>query len=613
MTKTNFVDGSEDFGRRCHAQDDPGRNLVTVFGPSVVTLCSWWSESGKVYFAPSWVTTYGRGDADEVKLELLRELNMLFLNHDVSAVRYLIMSVYVAPLLDHPLLYRPRITGQREDHERLNLREAMRVVEHRRWPLFIELERECPFWPLGQAHGHFVICDLAPELAMSRTGELFRTLHAQQFNMSGHIYSEASAADPLGIIATGHLGLICEHFEDQELRTVTRSHLTRFLKEGVKFAADELLEKEADPTGAAALRTLAVAQGVDVKGFQQLLTVEQLILLVGTLQRCANSDTDIGRRLLARTFTAVVRFDTLPVDSDGVAAERAASVGVSGAREEPFLAHTHARLSELHNMLIGTDLQVTIAGEGSVCHLGSGTFDEHWQNVFGAQGVQLGHLVMEDLWGHCDALIANFPGRVRYGLVLQSMASADHILVWGANASNWQGYSGELIEVDEQASSGIMQHGPGIFGIITSPSCGPPPFTVPMPDAGADAWRGLNTEWMDGVPARPPPPPPVAPPVAETPTEHRIAVAWRFGPHPIVSRLVRRENLTPFAQARRPAPELSIPAGFVHADQPRMPDQFTTTPNWGRARAATPQRLWTSESARSAHDDDDEELGRGEA
>ena len=82
-----------------------------------------------------------------------------------------------------------------------------------------------------------------------------------------------------------------------------------------------------------------------------------------------------------------------------------------------------------------------------------------------------------------EALTAKFPRQVRFGHLEREAASYDNILVWAANADNWEGKAGESIDGGGQAAA-MRMHGPGVFGIITTPTAGMPP--VVAPGSGAD-------------------------------------------------------------------------------------------------------------------------------
>jgi hypothetical protein len=52
---------------------------------------------------------------------------------------------------------------------------------------------------------------------------------------------------------------------------------------------------------------------------------------------------------------------------------------------------------------------------------------------------------------------------------------------------------------------------------------------------------------------------------------HHFVVVARFGPHRITSKVLRRENLTPFGQGCGPRPERSIPSGWHANAATRVP------------------------------------------
>ena len=43
---------------------------------------------------------------------------------------------------------------------------------------------------------------------------------------------------------------------------------------------------------------------------------------------------------------------------------------------------------------------------------------------------------------------------------------------------------------------------------------------------------------------------------------HHVVLSIRYGPHPIVSQVLKRDNLTPFAEGRIDRPEMDLPSGW---------------------------------------------------
>ena len=101
-----------------------------------------------------------------------------------------------------------------------------------------------------------------------------------------------------------------------------------------------------------------------------------------------------------------------------------------------------------------------------------------WQAKWGAVA---GHAArvrfVTQLQSELDALVSDFPGRVVFGWLHREQASAQHVLVWAANASNFEGSPGSVIHGGGQASH-MGTHGPGVFGIITTPCTGLPPIAA---------------------------------------------------------------------------------------------------------------------------------------
>jgi len=312
ITKTNFVDGAEHFGLRSHKKGEPNRNLITIFAPSTMCLVAWWLQTGRAILAPSWVTTYGRGDADEDKLELLREITWNPATaRDIGNVRYLLMNQEQPPSLSKRfgLLYRPRIMGNASEHERLSFQEAMEVIENNIYPLFITLSRELSF--IIRPKGHIFVCDLACELHRPALETLCRELCAHSYNVTPATYNLGHSPDCLGHVATGIGGLIQQDCSTIALRDVTISMLTRFLTEGPRFAALEELKihgiaKEDD--GTLSLPLLAVANQIDMPTFLGVLCPSGIALAIASQERKTQSHEQSSVALLRKTYVVVVKF-----------------------------------------------------------------------------------------------------------------------------------------------------------------------------------------------------------------------------------------------------------------------------------------------------------------
>jgi hypothetical protein len=370
------------------------------------------------------VTTYGRGDADEDKLELLREISVHNASaRDINPVRYLMMNSAVAPYLGgHGLLYRPRIAGLRDEHERLSFNEAMLVVNSGEWPLFITLARECPFH--ARPRGHAAVLDLSCALGGSPVAGVVRRLHAAMFNTTPHTYNLVNTPDTLGIVSCGHAGMVLSDCAGIELRDISVSMMSRFLKEHIRFSSLDLLDRRDVPhedDGQHSIPVLAPASGCDdAAAFVGVLSANELLTKVSEIERITQVADEEGYAALRKTYAAIICCRRSETETD-----------------EP----------------------------------------ENWRTQFAP--------LDEDDEGH------------------------------------------------------------------------------PMPEGAAGTATATD-------PAKP----------------HHFVVVWRYGPTPVVAKVLRRENLTPFAQGRAPMPERSIPRGFPSA---------RGAPRW-RAPASSPDRTSDAEA-----------------
>ena len=145
------------------------------------------------------------------------------------------------------------------------------------------------------------------------------------------------------------------------------------------------------------------------------------------------------------------------------------------AEAQPFIDAARCRLRELQSALVADNsVHVTFAGQGGSIALGTGLAVDQWQAAFGARGDAARLLLVAELERGVEQLRGEFPSRVHIGRVSGADASATQIMVWGANASNADLQNGTRIQGSGQAAAMGVQK-PGVFGIITTPLCGPPP------------------------------------------------------------------------------------------------------------------------------------------
>ena len=106
------------------------------------------------------------------------------------------------------------------------------------------------------------------------------------------------------------------------------------------------------------------------------------------------------------------------------------------------------------------------------CVLGQGLAREQWKRAFPSDKQAHGRFVASLEEGIAN-LRGAFPGRVAFGQVSGAAATSQNIQVWGANADNWNLALGSSIHGAGQAAAMGVQ-GPVVFGIVTTPVCGPP-------------------------------------------------------------------------------------------------------------------------------------------
>ena len=150
---------------------------------------------------------------------------------------------------------------------------------------------------------------------------------------------------------------------------------------------------------------------------------------------------------------------------------------------QAYIDDARCRLRELQSALVAdSSVHVTFAGQGGSIALGTGLAVDQWRAAFDARvGDAARLLLVAELECGVELLRDQFPSRVHIGRVSGADASATQIMVWGANASNADLQNGTRIQGSGQAAAMGVQK-PGVFGIITTPLCGPPPQGIsPQP------------------------------------------------------------------------------------------------------------------------------------
>jgi hypothetical protein len=146
---------------------------------------------------------------------------------------------------------------------------------------------------------------------------------------------------------------------------------------------------------------------------------------------------------------------------------------------QPFIDHAMSRIAELHKKLSDSDFfHVAIGGnaENNTHLLGTGFAMKQWHDnmdsKYGPKEVSAAHtLFITTLQTEFEKLRRIFEERVsykRFDVKDITNASGMYYLVWGANADNWRGKTGEPIEGGGMAEA-MKSHKEGIYGIITTP------------------------------------------------------------------------------------------------------------------------------------------------
>lgn len=149
---------------------------------------------------------------------------------------------------------------------------------------------------------------------------------------------------------------------------------------------------------------------------------------------------------------------------------------------KPFINDAKWRIQLLEEKLEhNTSAKVTIAGVANKQHnLGQSPPDGtalaigQWKTKYGQdRGDSVRQLFCNFLQQEFKKMMDKFPGRVSYDFLKRKQASQDHIMVWAANTTNVDGEYSSDIDGKGQAEA-MCTHGPGVFGIITTPGGGIP-------------------------------------------------------------------------------------------------------------------------------------------
>ena len=146
---------------------------------------------------------------------------------------------------------------------------------------------------------------------------------------------------------------------------------------------------------------------------------------------------------------------------------------------QPFIDHAMSRIAELRSKLLADKkFRVAIGGNATTnTHLlGTGFAMKQWHDnmdsKYDKKEVSAAHtLFINTLQTEFEKLRRIFEERVSYKRFdVKDIINADknYYLVWGANADNWRGKTGEPIEGGGMAQV-MKKHKEGIFGIITTP------------------------------------------------------------------------------------------------------------------------------------------------
>ena len=154
----------------------------------------------------------------------------------------------------------------------------------------------------------------------------------------------------------------------------------------------------------------------------------------------------------------------------------------------PFIEHAQKRVDQLRYQLhTKPEANVVIAGSNGKHNLGTGLAKRQWIDYYVESGnypinviISAQRLFVEKLNELFKELKDQFNTRVTYNpQISKELAINSTIVVWGANSENCYGEDNVKIEHDVQEDH-MESHGPGVFGIITTPVKGKPPAKESM-------------------------------------------------------------------------------------------------------------------------------------
>jgi hypothetical protein len=149
-----------------------------------------------------------------------------------------------------------------------------------------------------------------------------------------------------------------------------------------------------------------------------------------------------------------------------------------------FMDHFYKRLNILIIKLMkNPDVQIIVPGNSSTNehYLAKGIAVDQWKkfkNDLYSDNIKIvaWKIFFDYLTIKLQEIKDNFPNQVTYDTFDRTKASDLNIIVWGANTKNWEGENHTQIIGSGQAAA-ASPYGPGVFGIITTPSEGLPPLS----------------------------------------------------------------------------------------------------------------------------------------
>ena len=132
-----------------------------------------------------------------------------------------------------------------------------------------------------------------------------------------------------------------------------------------------------------------------------------------------------------------------------------------------MIRHVTDRVKKLSDIICNNpEVIVFIAGSNGESNLGKGIAKEQWE-LEGYTTKQYNNFIR-----HMDHLLHGlkhkFPHNVHFGRINGKAASSTKIMVWGANAKNYNLPTNSRIPGNGQARAVDIQR-PGVFGIVTTP------------------------------------------------------------------------------------------------------------------------------------------------